>query len=353
MQRIKATHLRGLLLIILIGLVSFGTLALGQGTSGSLTGQVTDQLGAAVPKAAVTLTNVDTDLVLSGATDGQGVYIFKLLPAGKYSLAINAAGFAGYVQKGIVIDANLYATQNVQLKVAGAGATVNVTADAELIDTTTPELGMTVNQESVSELPLNGRDPSALALLSPGIVNGANSVGWQQSGFSFPNESVASSNGGRLGSTFYMLDGVTNMDTYLASNSPTPNPDAIGEFRLISSNFSAVYGTAVQVDNGIAYLDSGLALNAETGTEPGTFYSSGTTVATGPMVSDSNLGKLFILENASSSRTSARCLLETHDGLKHRLAHFVSIVAMPRFIQSPDRLLCGPPDSHMNAAGVL
>ena len=242
MQRIKATHLRGLLLIILIGLVSFGTLALGQGTSGSLTGQVTDQLGAAVPKAAVTLTNVDTDLVLSGATDGQGVYIFKLLPAGKYSLAINAAGFAGYVQKGIVIDANLYATQNVQLKVAGAGATVNVTADAELIDTTTPELGMTVNQESVSELPLNGRDPSALALLSPGIVNGANSVGWQQSGFSFPNESVASSNGGRLGSTFYMLDGVTNMDTYLASNSPTPNPDAIGEFRLISSNFSAVYG---------------------------------------------------------------------------------------------------------------
>ena len=120
-----------------------------------------------------------------------------------------------------------------------------------------------------------------------------------------------------------------------------------------TSNFSAVYGTAVQVDNGIAYLDSGLALNAETGTEPGTFYSSGTTVATGPMVSDSNLGKLFILENASSSRTSARCLLETHDGLKHRLAHFVSIVAMPRFIQSPDRLLCGPPDSHMNAAGVL
>jgi hypothetical protein len=102
---------------------------------------------------------------------------------------------------------------------------------------------MTINQDAVSELPLDGRDPSALALLSPGIVDGNKAgVAWQQSGFSFPNESVTSSNGGRVGSTFYMLDGVTNMDTYLGSNSPTPNSDATQEFRLISSNFSAVYG---------------------------------------------------------------------------------------------------------------
>jgi len=64
---------------------------------------------------------------------------------------------------------------------------------------------------------------------------------------------------------------------------------------------SGQYGTAVQVDNGVAYLDSGVALNAETGTLLGTFYSSGTTVASGPMVSDSSLGKLFVLENANST----------------------------------------------------
>ena len=65
-----------------------------------------------------------------------------------------------------------------------------------------------------------------------------------QNGFSFPGENAASSNGGRQGSTYYMLDGVSNMDNYMGSNSPTPNPDAIQEFRLISNNFSALYGFA-------------------------------------------------------------------------------------------------------------
>src|SRR5208337_3997124 len=121
--------------------------------------------------------------------------------------------------------------------------TVNVTADAELIDTTSAELGMTVNEQSVSELPLNGRDPSTLALLAPGMVDAAKAgVVWSQSGFSFPGESAASANGGRIGSTYYMIDGVSNMDNYLGTNSPTPNPDATQEFRLISNNFSAVYG---------------------------------------------------------------------------------------------------------------
>ena len=65
---------------------------------------------------------------------------------------------------------------------------------------------------------------------------------WAQSGFSFPNEAAASASGGRIGSTFYMLDGVSNMDTYLGSSSPAPNPDSIAEFRLITNNFSAAYG---------------------------------------------------------------------------------------------------------------
>jgi trimeric autotransporter adhesin len=77
-----------------------------------------------------------------------------------------------------------------------------------------------------------------------------------------------------------------------------------------TDNFSAPYGTAVQVDNGVAYLDSGLALNAETGALLGTFYSSGTTVATGPIVSDSKLGKLFILENANSNSTPTSAMIQ-------------------------------------------
>jgi hypothetical protein len=170
--------------------------------------------------------------------------LFKPVQPGHYELKVTAASFVQYQQNGIVINANLYATQNVQLRVAkGKGETIVVTADAELIDTTSAELGMTVNEQSVSELPLNGRDPSTLALLAPGMVDaGKAGVVWSQSGFSFPGESAASANGGRIGSTYYMIDGVSNMDNYLGTNSPTPNPDATQEFRLISNNFSAVYG---------------------------------------------------------------------------------------------------------------
>jgi hypothetical protein len=244
MQIARGIYLRVLLLMLLAGLAGSSALVHAQGTSGSLSGQVTDPSDAAISGAAVTFTNVGTNFTQSVATDSTGVYLFKLVPPGNYVLAIAAPGFAKYVQQGIVINANLYATQNVHLRVATANVeTVNVTADAALINTTSAELGMSINQESVSELPLNGRDPSSLALLAPGIVDaGKAGVSWAQNGFSFPGESAASSNGGRIGSTYYMIDGVSNMDNYLGSNSPTPNSDATQEFRLISNNFSAVYG---------------------------------------------------------------------------------------------------------------
>ena len=232
-----------LLFVVLFGLSASGRFLLAQGTNGTLTGQVVDPSGAAIPEATVTLTNVGTNFPQTVTTDGTGIYVFKLVPPGNYTLTVAARGFAKYAQQGIVTDANTNATQNVQMKVGSSSQTVSVTANAELIDTTTAELGLTINENSVSQLPLNGRDPSALALLAPGMVNASTAgVSWMQSGFSFPGENAASANGGRIGSTYYMLDGVSNMDNYLGSNSPTPNPDATQEFRLISNNFSAVYG---------------------------------------------------------------------------------------------------------------
>ena len=242
------TSARGLkscicLLVIALGLFSSASSLFSQGTSGSLTGLLSDPSGAAVASVSVTLTNIDTNSPQTVATGSNGVYLFNLVPPGNYSLSIAAPGFERYLQNGIVIQANASATQNVQLKVGSAEATVSVTANAELINTTTSEIAMTIDQASVSELPLNGRDPSALALLAPGMVD-ANKAGVysSQNGFSFPGESAASSNGGRVGSTYYMLDGVSNMDNYLGGNSPTPNPDATQEFRLISNNFSSIYG---------------------------------------------------------------------------------------------------------------
>jgi hypothetical protein len=236
---------------ILVLLFLGGNTAFGQGTSASLTGQVTDNSGAVVPGATVTATNTDTSLAQTATTNGEGIYLIAPLPPGRYKLAVEARGFERYIQTGIELVANLAATQNVALKTGSIQDTVTVFENAELINTTTPELGTTVNEAAVTQLPLNGRDPSSLVFLAPGTVSvvgaGGSGFGGQpgvQAGFSFPTETGASANGGRQGSTEYLLDGIPNMDNYMGITAPFPNADATQEFRVITNNFSALYGFA-------------------------------------------------------------------------------------------------------------
>src|SRR5579862_2724611 len=227
--------------------------AFGQGTSASLTGQITDASGAAVIGATVTAKNIGTNLTESSTSSNQGTYLIAPLPLGEYTLPVEGKGFERYLQKGIVLTANLAATQNVTLKTGSISETIEVTADAELINTTSAELGATINQLTVTELPLDGRDPSSLVLLAPGTVSviapggQGGGMGGQpgvQSGFSFPNETGASVGGGRQGSAYYLLDGVPHMDSYTLLPAPFPNADATQEFRVITNNFDALYGFA-------------------------------------------------------------------------------------------------------------
>jgi hypothetical protein len=246
MQSISAKSLRALVLVIAVALVGSGVLVYGQGTSGSLTGQISDPTGAAVANATVTLKNVDTDSVQTATSDNTGVYLLKPVMPGNYSLTIAAKGFAAYVQKGIVITVDLYATQDVHLRVGSATSeVVTVTADTELVNTTSAELGQTVNEAAISALPLDGRDPSALVFMIPGSVDVQHHGGETiQTGFSFPTETGAGIGSGRNGSTYYMLDGVTNMDNYDGLSATFPNSDATQEFKVITSDFGAQYGFA-------------------------------------------------------------------------------------------------------------
>jgi hypothetical protein len=233
-------------LSILLLLAGGCSLVYGQGTSASLTGQVTDPSGAAVAGATVTVTNIDTNLTQSAKTSGIGIYLIRPLPIGNYTLTIEAAGFNRYLQNGITLTVDLAATQDVRLKIAsGKAETISVTADAELINTTSAELGSTINETSISALPLDGHDPSSLVFLVPGSVDvqkhGGESI---QTGFSFPTETGAGIGSGRNGSTFYMLDGVTNMDNYDLLTNPFPNADATQEFKVLTSNFGTQYGFA-------------------------------------------------------------------------------------------------------------
>ncbi len=222
-------------------------LALAQAAGASLTGQVTDPAGAAIPNAGMSLQNTGTSLTNRATSDAQGVYRIAPLSPGTYTLTVTATGFSTYVQQGIVLTVGLAATQNVALKVGSTQQTVQVTANAELINTTSPSIGMSVNEDEVSQLPLNGRDPQSLVFLAPGTTNGtAYGIAVNQGDFTFPQETGAASGvgGGRAGSTYYLLDGASNNDDYVGLASPFPNADATREFRVITNNFNAQYGFA-------------------------------------------------------------------------------------------------------------
>jgi hypothetical protein len=214
-----------------------------QTTSATLTGTITDPSGAAIPAAHLVVHNIGTGADRMIDSNGSGEYTLTSLPPGEYTLNVTRDGFSSYQQKGIVLTVSEQATANVVLPVGATTNTITVTANASVIDTTTAEISNIVNEHAISQLPLNGRDPSSLVLLSPGTTNVLNTGGgYLQSGFSFPTETGASADGGRQGSTYYLLDGVPNVDAYLGLAAPFPNADATSQFRVISNNFDARYG---------------------------------------------------------------------------------------------------------------
>jgi outer membrane receptor protein involved in Fe transport len=234
-------------LLVLMGVaLAYGPQSLSQSTtSARLSGSVTDSSGALVPHVSVTAQNTGTNLSVTVESDDTGVYAFNSLPPGAYKLTATHTGFAQLVDTGVSLTVGQNATLNLTLKTGGTQDTVTVTAGTELINTTTAEIGQIVDENTVKDLPLNGRDPGTLVFLSAGITNELNSqASTLQATNSFPNESGASAGGQRQGSTWYLLDGVSNMDTYTLLALPFPNPDATQEFRVVSNNFDARNGFA-------------------------------------------------------------------------------------------------------------
>lgn len=243
------------------------TFTFAQITSATLTGIVSDSAGATIPGAQLRVQNTETGLTLSAETNSQGFYTIRELPPGSYSVAVDKAGFNRNVTTGVVLTVGQSATLNLSLQVGDAKETVTVVANAELINTTTAELGAVVTGNAISQLPLNGRDPSSLVFLTAGVTNLSQAGGLGNSGGTaagFATETGASSSGGRKGTTSYLLDGAPNMDTFQGISAPFPNSDATQEFRVVSNNFDARYGNAagavvsIQTKTGDNSLHGGL-----------------------------------------------------------------------------------------------
>jgi hypothetical protein len=217
----------------------------GQGTAAQIGGFTTDISGASIPGAKVLIVSQDTGAKREVTTNQTGAFVATELEPGNYRITVSAPGFATGVTGDVILTIGQKGTFNFKLKVGESQQTVTVTSAGEQINTTSSELSSVVNEQTIKELPLNGRDPSSLVFLVPGVTNVMNtSIGERQAGTSIPTQTGASAGGGRQGSTYYLLDGVSNIDTYELLAAPFPNADATQEFRVVTNNYDAHYGFA-------------------------------------------------------------------------------------------------------------
>ncbi|PYX57893.1 MAG: hypothetical protein DMG76_10450 [Acidobacteria bacterium] len=137
----------------------------------NLNGTVTDTSGARVLNAKVRLLKVDTGLTRETITGPGGVYSISSLPVGKYTLTISHEGFKTYAEMGIELFVGQTRTVDAQLRVGAATTTVDVEAQVQALDSSNAEIAGVVQSKQVEDIPLNGRNWSTLALLTPGAVN--------------------------------------------------------------------------------------------------------------------------------------------------------------------------------------
>lgn len=210
---------------------------------GSVTGVVQDSTGAVVPNATVTLLNTDVGLSLVTTTNGSGVYTFTPVRIGHYSVSASAAGFSTTTQQNLQVAVSQNLRVNVELKAGATTQTVEVTAAPPELQTEDASTGQVINGQSVNNLPLNGRNFTFLAQLSAGVnTPQADTRGNAANG-------AFSANGLRPAQNNYLLDGIDNnsdnVDFLNGTNFVVlPPPDAIAEFKVQTSDYSAELGRA-------------------------------------------------------------------------------------------------------------
>lgn len=232
---------------VFCGMVVLASLAprvMAQESSGQITGFITDASGAAIPDASALIASQDTGTTRQVKTNSFGEFIAPALVPGHYRITIESSGFEPFVAEGVTLAVGEKKSLKFALTIGATKQTVTVSGDSALINTTSGDVSEVINQQAITELPLNGRDPSSLIFLSAGITNVLQSpAGLVPGGTAIPTEINASAGGGRQGSTFFLLDGSPNMDTYMPETAPFPNADATEQFR-VSTNFDAQYGYA-------------------------------------------------------------------------------------------------------------
>src|SRR5438477_4959436 len=227
--------------MIVLVILSFRLLSHAQGL-GSILGTVTDPTGAAVASAKIRATQAGTSFVREAISNTDGYYVISALSPAGYVLSIEAGGFRPEKHE-ITLLADQSLTMNVKMQLGTTSEVIQVESNALQVDTATSTLRQVIEQQRISELPLNGRNAATLTLLVAGAVNAPNGGADQGATKTFPGAVTYSANGARQNSISYQLDGGNYVDEYTNVNQPFPFPDALQEFSVQTSNYSAEYGS--------------------------------------------------------------------------------------------------------------
>jgi hypothetical protein len=211
-------------------LLNLALTAPAQDATGRIIGIVTDSTGAVVPSAAVTVTNAATGLTRTAVSGEDGSYQILLLPIGSYKVTVEHAGFRKTVTAAQQLDINQALRVDVRLEVGATTDTVQVEANAAIVETASATIRGTVSGTQIQEAPLNGRNVLDLALSTPGVIPAVAGAGSYSIG------------GGRGDSVTFLLDGGVNNNLLSNTVVYNPNPETVEEFTVLNSNYNAEYG---------------------------------------------------------------------------------------------------------------
>ncbi len=237
LMRLICTQL--FLVVTLAVFLVVGSPAWAQVTTSSIVGTVTDQTGAAVQSANIAVRDVERNLTKTVTSNESGGYRVDFLLAGNYSVSVSAPGFKSYVQGGIALNVGVPVTINVQLQPGAVTESIQVTTSAPLVETSNAEIGTTVSNKEMTELPLVNRNAFALLDLTPGVQSNTNTQS-----FGAPTQTTIINGGSNngAGTTNYYFDGAPNLNALNGGGGILPNPDALQEFRVQTSDYGAAFG---------------------------------------------------------------------------------------------------------------
>ncbi|HYM00988.1 MAG TPA: carboxypeptidase regulatory-like domain-containing protein, partial [Blastocatellia bacterium] len=244
MKNWSALSIPGAIAVLILSAVS----VCGQAVNfAQIHGRIVDSGGAAISGAEIKATQTSTGLVRTVKSDSDGGYSLPSLPVGPYELEASANGFRSYVQRGIVLQVGEDPEINVTLPVGAVSEKVEVSADAQMVETRETSVSTVIDQRRIVDLPLDGRQATQLVLLSGASANPTLTNNDLISTKNYANGSGSSSvaisvAGGQETSTNYVLDGGDNNDAFSNVNLPFPFPDAIQEFSVQTSTLTARYG---------------------------------------------------------------------------------------------------------------